>query len=103
MGELLGAWATRRIVTVAVEVLDTLAENIYLRFQFWIAVQVVQSSLQLNVFWVTSRIGINFLELWRHSHAKLFADYNPDDDWWTFCSRRIISLYRRRQEQRQAA
>jgi hypothetical protein len=73
--KLLGAWAT---VTGGskrsrCKSWPRLAENM---LQFWIPVQVVQSSPKSNAFSITSRIAINYLELWCHPHAKLFADYN---------------------------
>jgi hypothetical protein len=65
-----------RLAAVAVESWPRLVENICLRFQFWIAVEVVESSPWSNAFSITSRIAINFLELRRHPYAELFADYN---------------------------
>jgi hypothetical protein len=81
-----------------------LAENIYLTFQFWTAVHVVQSRpecesrersvcvlrfrfinkeyyisirvvhfLRADAFWMTSRIAMTFLELWRHSHTNYLS------------------------------
>jgi hypothetical protein len=72
-GKLLGPWAT---VTGGSrwKSWPHLAENIYLWFQFWIAVQVVPFSPKSNAFSITSKISINFLQLWRHPHAK-FAEY----------------------------
>jgi hypothetical protein len=78
MGKLLGAWATVKSGSQRSrrKSWPRHSENIYLRFQFWTPVQVVQSSPQSNAFSVTNGITINFLEVWRHPHAKLFADYN---------------------------
>jgi hypothetical protein len=62
MGKLLGTWIT--IMGGSHEKVTSWprpAGNIYLKFLFWIAVQVMLLSPQSNTLSITSRIDINFL------------------------------------------
>jgi hypothetical protein len=63
--------------TCSVRVLSVL----FIVKECYVLIQVVLF-LRLNVFWMSSRGAVSFLELWRHPRAKMFAHiYSRTKDW----------------------